>query len=336
MPSTKPLPDGIEVFRAGTRKADNGRTYTITQDDIAASAAAYSSALHEAPLTIGHPASNLPAYGWVGGLQARGDVLVTSEHRDVEPAFAEMVRTRRFPKRSASFYAPDDPENPKPGVWYLRHVGYLGAQPPAVKGLKDIQFSESVRAVSFSEANPNQEQHMPTVEELQAQLKAANDARQKAEADAVTANTLLSTTQTELATAKTQIVGFAEASKAAAHAQNASFAEGQVKEGRLLPKELATLVAVLDSLANSEPVSFSEGSATHKVSPVEFVKSLITNTAPRVDFSERAGGHGGNGAELAVKGDSDAVVDQKAKAYALHNKVSYAEALTAVTAAFTV
>ena len=56
--------------------------------------------------------------------------------KDVEPQFAEMVNTRRFPKRSTAFYTPDHPQNPKPGVWYLRHVAFLGAQPPAVKGLR--------------------------------------------------------------------------------------------------------------------------------------------------------------------------------------------------------
>ncbi len=51
-----------------------------------------------------------------------------------------MVKAGRFKSRSASFYHPDNPNNPKPGVYYLRHVGFLGAQPPAVKGLKAVEF----------------------------------------------------------------------------------------------------------------------------------------------------------------------------------------------------
>lgn len=38
---------------------------------------------------------------------------------------------------------PYGPANPKPGAYYLRHVGFLGAQPPAVKGLAPVEFAES-------------------------------------------------------------------------------------------------------------------------------------------------------------------------------------------------
>ena len=63
-----------------------------------------------------------------------------------------MVAAGRFKKRSASFYTPDSPNNPKPGVYYLRHVGFLGAQPPAVKGLKEVAFAEDDGVVEFTDA----------------------------------------------------------------------------------------------------------------------------------------------------------------------------------------
>ena len=47
-----------------------------------------------------------------------------------------------IPKVSASFYAPESKINPEPGQWSLRHVAMLGAQPPAVKGLKGFAYSE--------------------------------------------------------------------------------------------------------------------------------------------------------------------------------------------------
>ncbi|MDL6388248.1 peptidase, partial [Escherichia coli] len=65
----------------------------------------------------------------------------------LDPQFAEMVTDGRFKKVSASFYLPDSPSNPKPGVLYLRHVGFLGAQPPSVKGLKQVSFSEQEEGV---------------------------------------------------------------------------------------------------------------------------------------------------------------------------------------------
>lgn len=66
-----------------------------------------------------------------------------------------MVRAGRYKKLSASLYAPDSPANPSPGAWYLRHVGFLGAQPPAIKGLAPVNFAagdeEGTVTVEFSE-----------------------------------------------------------------------------------------------------------------------------------------------------------------------------------------
>ena len=58
-----------------------------------------------------------------------------------------MVKAGFFKKISASFYRPDSPKNPKPGVYYLRHVGFLGAAPPAVKGLKSASFADNEEGV---------------------------------------------------------------------------------------------------------------------------------------------------------------------------------------------
>jgi phosphoglycolate phosphatase-like HAD superfamily hydrolase len=72
----------------------------------------------------------------------------------VDPDFAEGVEAGRYRYVSASFYPPSDPNNPKPGNWYLRHIGFLGAQPPAVKGLAPA-FAEAAAAglVEFAAAD---------------------------------------------------------------------------------------------------------------------------------------------------------------------------------------
>ena len=98
---------------------------------LAEIAATYNKALREAPLTVGHPKDNLPAYGWVAKVYVNAEGNLAIDPEQVDPAFAEMVRAGRFKKRSASFYPPNAPHNPTPGRWYLRHVGFLGAQPPA-------------------------------------------------------------------------------------------------------------------------------------------------------------------------------------------------------------
>ena len=131
----------IHIFRPGRHTSMQGATIDFGESDLIATANAYDPARHEAPLVIGHPAADAPAWGWVGGLTADGGGLFAAP-RQLDPAFAEMVRAGRFKKVSASFYTPDSPHNPVPGVYYLRHVGFLGAQPPAVKGLAPVNFAE--------------------------------------------------------------------------------------------------------------------------------------------------------------------------------------------------
>lgn len=92
----------------------------------------------DAPAVVGHPKDNAPAFGWASALRLQNGVL-EAQFADVDDQFEQMVREGRFRKRSASFYM----SPPR-----LRHVGFLGAQPPAVKGLRDINFSDGEDSVT--------------------------------------------------------------------------------------------------------------------------------------------------------------------------------------------
>ena len=131
----------IEIFRAGTHTDSSGQRATFTAQDLQAIAAAYDPTVREAPLTLGHPDTDWPNYGRVKGLRATEDGRLLMLADRIDPAFADSVKAGRYRKRSASFYPPLSPNNPAPGKWYLRHVGWLGAQPPAVAGLADVKFS---------------------------------------------------------------------------------------------------------------------------------------------------------------------------------------------------
>lgn len=130
----------IEIFRAGTHVDNAGNTRVFSVADVQSMAAVYNPQRHEAPMVLGHPEHDLPAQGWVKGLQATADGRLLMQASKVDPEFAQSVQSGRYKKRSASFYPPSAQGNPAPGQWYLRHVGWLGAQPPAVKGLSDVQF----------------------------------------------------------------------------------------------------------------------------------------------------------------------------------------------------
>lgn len=327
------LPPQIEIFRAGRHTDDSGAVHSFSPADVAGMVASYDPALREAPLTIGHPADNLPAYGWVNGLAVNAAGNLAMNTHQVQPQFAEMVDKKLFKKRSACFYPPQHPSNPKPGNWYLRHVAFLGAQQPAIAGLAGFAATDA-GTVSFSEDDstplfapvsvppvpPTQEQ-LQMSKELQDQLAAAQaqNAALQATADKATA---------EAAAAQTQLTQFAENARAVRTASFTSYAEQQVKAAYVKPAEKAAVVDLLNLAADAKPVSFAEAGTTRTVSAVDFVKSLIERAKPVVSFGEQAAGQLGSAGSAA--GLSDAEIDTRAHAYAAQHKVNYSEALTAV------
>ncbi len=125
----------FEIFKTGTHTSDKGITKDYTEDDLNFIATSYNPSENEAPIVIGHPADNAPAYGWIESLKVVGDKLI-AKAKDVIPEFKEAVQKGLYKKRSISL--------DKDGK--LRHVGFLGAAAPAVKGLADIQFSSPSEA----------------------------------------------------------------------------------------------------------------------------------------------------------------------------------------------
>ena len=346
------LPGGIEIFRAGTHRDDAGNTHTFSRAQLDEMAASYNAALREAPLTVGHPKDNLPAYGWVRRVFVNEAGNLAVDPHQVDAQFAEMVKNGRFKKRSASFYPPNAPHNPTPGRWYLRHVAFLGAQPPAVAGLKDIGFSAddaaeaiSFGAVNFSETagapatNPPSQQE-PTMsdadkaelERLRAADKANQDALTKKDAEIKAANEAA-------AAAKAQAASFAEKAAADRRAGFLSFAESEVKAGRLLPKDKQTAVAALETLAAAEqPLSFSEGGTTTQITPMQMCAWLQGHMSSRtavVQFGEMAGGSFAGDGQFDARGKSEAEIDAEAKRIAAEKSVSYAEGLRLAVGTFT-
>lgn len=55
----------LHIFKPGRQTAMSGVTLDFSESDLEASARAYDPAKHEAPIVIGHPKHDAPAYGWV-------------------------------------------------------------------------------------------------------------------------------------------------------------------------------------------------------------------------------------------------------------------------------
>ncbi len=131
----------LEIMKIGSVTAKNGKTYNFTELDLRRVAESYNPHLFRAPLIIGHPEEEAPAYGYVQALFYDNGKLL-AEPAKIDTQFAAMVNSGKYPNLSASFYAPHSPGNPTPYTLYLRHVGFLGAWPPAVKGLALPEFGE--------------------------------------------------------------------------------------------------------------------------------------------------------------------------------------------------
>jgi hypothetical protein len=132
----------VHIFKAGTQTSAQGITREFTQKDLKEIAQSYNPGVHEAPIRIGHEDNDkVPAWGWVKGVKVKGDELFAEI--DFSPLAEDYISNGLYKKVSASFYSPESKINPEPGKWSLRHVALLGAQPPAVKGLKGFAYEES-------------------------------------------------------------------------------------------------------------------------------------------------------------------------------------------------
>jgi hypothetical protein len=282
----------LHIFRAGTYTAMAGQSVTLTPADLAATAAAYDPARHEAPLVVGHPTDNGPAWGWVSGLSADGADL-SATPRDVAAEFAEAVRARRYAKISASFWPPTHPANPVPGVWSLRHVGFLGAAVPAVLGLAPVSLAADdgdlvtldLDPLDFSSpADPadSTEHTMP-------------DSAADPTADFAAREAALTQLQTDLAAREAAIADREAAAAAQAEtlrrAEIASFVGALVTEGRLLPIEQAPLVALLATAPAEPAADFAAPADAGEPTPraaAEWLRAWLPTLPVRVPFGEFA------------------------------------------------
>ncbi|OOS08075.1 hypothetical protein SAMN02745664_101281 [Moraxella cuniculi DSM 21768] len=274
-----------EIFIAGTRADNSGKEVTITPDDLNAIANGYNPSFHEAPIVIGHPDDNAPAYGWVKSLSVKGDKLY-AEFGEMDEGFVALVKQGRYKKVSASFYPPKHPSNPKPANWYLRHIGFLGALPPAVKGLSPVSFhdnsdgivsfgelSESEKLVfdiksifarffNFSEsqlpanqgdtANPSMDTNAPPQNDTDGEGK-SDDRNSTPNLNNQSENTMNQDVTEALARAEkaeAELAKFkalqAKKERELASTQNANFAETLVKDGRIKPCDKELLTQVLN------------------------------------------------------------------------------------------
>ena len=124
----------IDVCRAGTWRDMAGRDVAIDEARLDRIVDAHAVA-DPAPVVVGHPETDAPAFAWIDGLRRVGDRL-QAKLRDIAPAFREAVEAGRYAGRSIALQGDT-----------LRHVGFLGGRAPAVSGLVPTRFASAPETV---------------------------------------------------------------------------------------------------------------------------------------------------------------------------------------------
>lgn len=295
----------IEVFRPGTFTPMAGPALTFTGDQLAEIAAAYDPAAAPAPAVVGHPATDTPAFGWARSFRfdaARERLVATVG--DLEPAFADAVRAKRYRKVSMAFFRPAAPNNPKPGAWYPKHIGFLGGAAPAVSGLKPVELAGGPdEAVAF-EAPLEADDELRSLARRLAEFIGASDRAaptiihwtstdegsravttkttdkagdlDKREADLAARETEAQFAERERRLAERERA-LLERERRARHEEHVAFVEGLVGDGRLLPAMKDRTVAVLDALADEAvpEVSFAENGSTVRETALATLRQIL-------------------------------------------------------------
>ena len=129
----------IEAFAVG-RWADSNKVVRDYPDEVVQEIAdSYDPARHRAPIVVNHDETQ-PNQGLVERLYKEGSKLFAIPF-GVDEGFKQLVNNGNWPAVSSGLYAPNDPNNPNPGKWGLRHLSFVNV--PAVKGLAHPAFGEA-------------------------------------------------------------------------------------------------------------------------------------------------------------------------------------------------
>jgi len=328
----------IEIFRAGDYSAQGKGV--ITRGDLERVIRNYDPSYHEAPVCVGHPKDNLPAYGWIERLALDGDTLLAKE-KQVDPKFHEARKAGRYKKRSAAFY-----QDAAGNISGLRHVAYLGAEPPGVKGLEDVQFSDKGRTfveVSFGEEETVDNDQKTFSERLEAWFRekfgAAPAVRTFSEDDVkrivaeAVAPSQAKITQLE-EELKKQTTAFSEREQKIAGSevkQRSVEAVNRLKSaGKWVPAyEKMGLGLVFDELAKATAtVEFGEGDSKKQVTPLEALVQFMEGLPKIVPTGTH---YSGSSVRTAGGSTGDPLTDA-AKARQKEKNISFSEALDQIVA----
>lgn len=127
----------MEIFRAGKQIDSSGNSKEWTEKDLDTIVSKFNETdkdgnrINTVPATLGHPTDDAPAWGWFTKMFREGKSLF-AELGEQTDELALMLKKKMFKNRSIALRADLSP----------RHVAFLGAAAPAVKGLEALSFTD--------------------------------------------------------------------------------------------------------------------------------------------------------------------------------------------------
>jgi len=270
----------IEVFRAGTPAARG-----ITAEQLA-EVATYDCSEKLVPMCFGHPTSDTPAAGGVGGFRAEGNRLFAKVATLTEKAI-EGIKSGEWLDRSMAFFHPDHEANPRPGKWSPRHVGLLGGAAPGIPGMAPLRAALAFDADGglVAEGAPadaivyatEQPTTTHTVFEAKEQPTMTDQTTDQAAEFAAREERLAERERAAAARIRTQF-----------EAGNNAAIDNLVREGKVLPAEAADLKTAFNALdPEADELTFGAGDKASKATAASKLLTFIAGLDKRVPLGDR-------------------------------------------------
>lgn len=250
----------IEIFRTGTHKPMKGEARAFSESDL--DSIVEKNTGRQVPLVIGHPKMEDPAYGWASSFAREGEVLFAEVDDNIDPEFEQLVNAGRY--KNVSIHLNKDNT--------IRHIGFLGAVPPAVKGLKPVQFADDLEGECFGELE----------EEVPPAPDPAPDPEPEPEPEPTKGDPTLTRIQ-ELEKQVNDLLKEKEEKLAAdKKAEFAQFADELVSQGRVKQDMKARIVEVMEQLHqdDSGAMKFSDSEPAGVTAFRELLKALPKMVEP--------------------------------------------------------
>lgn len=276
------LPKPIEIFKVGTHKCSKGTSLSFTDEEVSA----WAGGGLQIPLVPGHPKDDEPVMGYATAIEFGDDgVLRLTEVEGLNPTFKQVVNSGQLDRVSIKLAKAG-------GDWVMRHIGFLGTSPPALKDLAAASFAAEEVLIFGAADGPEdeddpddpddgidlddaEEEPMPTDTSFEAQFSA--HLQELADREAAFAEREAAIAQKE--------------AEFAARTIYAPMVDDLVRSGRVLPVDRSALVALFCSLVDRE-VEFAAGPKGEDVDTgngAELLARILQGGPKKIDYSEFSG-----------------------------------------------